>query len=224
MRSPTCIVPMKPLTGAKSRLRKFLDDDSREALSLLMLAHVLSAVGDSGHAAETTVIGGDAVVRAVAEERGALWAPDPGGGLNVALRAAGDEAFGAGAPAVLVLPSDLALLAIEDLDLLVESSRGLSSVVLARAPRDSGTNAILAPRGMLLGPSFGPGSFDRHMGDLRRAGLPVEVVDTPGLAFDVDTEADVHRYFAERPDTPRALEGWRARLAAEARVTPDAER
>ena len=224
MRSPTCIVPMKPLTGAKSRLRKFLDDDSREALSLLMLAHVLSAVGDSGHAAETTVIGGDAVVRAVAGERGAFVGARSRRRSQRGATGCGRRSVWRWRPRCAGASSDLALLAIEDLDLLVESSRGLSSVVLARASRDSGTNAILAPRGMLLGPSFGPGSFDRHMGDLRRAGLPVEVVDTPGLAFDVDTEADVHRYFAERPDTPRALEGWRARLAAEARVTPDAER
>ena len=153
------IVPMKPAYEGKSRLSGVLDSEGRAALCLLLLQHVLRAIVRAATPLETWVVGGGEWVWSVASQESARWQADPGGGLNEAVRCAADSAFEARAPAVLVLPGDLGLLGPEDVDDLVGLSYGLRRVVLARAVADGGTNAILAPRGMLVGPCFGPGSF-----------------------------------------------------------------
>ena len=39
--------------------------------------------------------------------------------------------------------------------------------------------------------SYGPGSFERHVAEARRLGLPIRVVDDPTLAIDIDEPADL---------------------------------
>ena len=50
------LVPMKGIAGAKSRLSPILDQLSREALCLALLAHVLESLAASGVCASTTVV------------------------------------------------------------------------------------------------------------------------------------------------------------------------
>ncbi len=209
------LVPMKPAYEGKSRLASVLDEDGRAALSLHLLQHVLS-VASRVAGAETWVIGGDAWVQHVATLESATWQQDTGGGLNEALRPAIRTAFEAGAPAILVLPGDLGLLAPGDVEDLVRLSDGFRKAVLARAAADGGTNALLVPRGLAFGPSFGPGSFQRHMDEAQRARVPVEVSQAPGLAFDLDTPEDLAAYRTARPELESALAYWREKLRSQA--------
>ncbi|MFH1140176.1 MAG: 2-phospho-L-lactate guanylyltransferase [Chloroflexota bacterium] len=209
------LVPMKPAYEGKSRLAGVLDAEGRAALSLHLLQHVLS-VASRVAGAETWVIGGDAWVRHVATLESAIWQPDPGGGLNDALRHAIRTAFEAGAPAILVLPGDLGLLAPGDVENLIILSDGFRKAVVARAAADGGTNALLVPLGLTLGPSFGPGSFQRHMEEAQRAKVPVEVSHTPGLAFDLDTPEDLAAYRAVQLELEPALDSWRKKLRSQA--------
>ena len=217
MTSPTpfrIIVPMKPAYEGKSRLADVLDADGRAALSLHLLQHVLS-VASHVAGAETWVIGGDAWVQQVATLESAIWQQDPGGGLNDALGHAMRMAFAAGAPAILVLPGDLGLLTLGDLEELVSLSGGFRKTVLARAAADGGTNALLVPRGLLVGPSFGPDSFQRHFDEAQRADVPVEISQAPGFAFDLDTPQDLAAYLAARPELESALASWREKLRSQ---------
>lgn len=210
------IVPMKPAYEGKSRLAGVLDCEGRAALCLLLLQHVLRAVARAAAPLESWVVGGDEWVRCVASQESAWWQADPGGGLNEAVRHAASRAFEDGAPAILVLPGDLGLLKAEDVDHLVALSCGLRRAVLARAVADGGTNAILSPRGMLIGPSFGPGSFTRHLEAARSANIPIEVALAPGLGFDLDTPHDLSVYRKKRPGLDQALMSWRERLRSRA--------
>jgi 2-phospho-L-lactate guanylyltransferase (CobY/MobA/RfbA family) len=45
-----------------------------------------------------------------------------------------------------------------------------------------------------MGFRFGSGSFVAHQGAARAAGIEPVVVDRPGLAFDLDTPADLARW------------------------------
>ncbi|MBI4199937.1 MAG: 2-phospho-L-lactate guanylyltransferase [Chloroflexi bacterium] len=212
------IVPMKPAYEGKSRLAGVLDAEGRAALSLHLLQHVLS-VASRVAGVETWVIGGDAWVQHVAALESVAWRQDPGGGLNDALRYAIRMAFEAGAPAILVLPGDLGLLTPQDVKDLVALSDGFRKAVLARAQADGGTNALLVPRGLMVGPSFGPDSFHRHMDEAQTANVPVEVSRSPGLAFDLDTPDDLAAYRAARPALESELASWREKLRSQA---PDA--
>ena len=210
------IVPMKPIHEGKSRLASVLDSEGRAALCLLLLQHVLSVVSRAATPLETWVIGGDEWVRSIASQESALWQADPGGGLNEVVRKAAISAFDEGVPAIIVLPGDLGFLGAKDVDNLVTLSDGLRRAVLARAVTDGGTNAILAPRGLLVGPYFGPGSFTHHLDAARNANISVEVSLTPGLSFDLDTPADLSMYQANRPDFDGVLASWRERLRSQA--------
>ncbi len=212
------IVPMKPAYGGKSRLSGVLDPDSRAALCLLLLQHMLRAVAGASNSLEAWVVGGDEWVRRVAEQESAGWQEDPGEGLNGAIRHAADNAFKNGASAILVLPGDLGLLEAGDVDHMVMLSHGLGRTVIAKAVSDGGTNAILAPRGMLIGPCFGPDSFTRHMEAARSGNVPVEVATTHGLGFDLDTPRDLAAYREQRPGLDQALQSWREMLRSGASV------
>ena len=55
----------------------------------------------------------------------------------------------------------------------------------------TGTNAlVLAPPGAIR-PAFGEGSCVRHVAAAREAGVPYAVEETPSLALDLDTPADI---------------------------------
>ena len=97
-------------------------------------------------------------------------------------------------------------------------SRGLRHAVLARAIEDGGTNAILAPRGLMVGPRFGANSFAQHLKAARSANVPVEISQAPGLGFDLDTSHDLSVYRQERPDLDQALESWRQKLRTQTPV------
>ena len=212
------IVPMKPAYEGKSRLAEVLDPEGRAALSLLLLQHVLRAVALAATPQETRVVGGDEWVRSVASKESARWQEDPGGGLNEAVRHGANKAFQDGAPAILVLPGDLGLLEPHEVDALLALSDGLRRVVLARAVTDGGTNAIMAPRGQLVGPCFGPESFARHLEEARKASIPVEVAQASGLGFDLDTPEDLLVYRQEWPGLDQALTSWREKLRSWASV------
>ena len=158
------------------------------------------------------MVGGDEWVRAVASKESARWQGDPGGGLNEAVRHGASKAFQDGAPAILVLPGDLGLLEPHEVDALLPLSDGLRCVVLARAVTDGGTNAIMAPRGQMVGPCFGPESFARHVEEARKASIPVEVARASGLGFDLDTPRDLSVYREARPGLSEALASWRQKL------------
>lgn len=206
------IVPMKPVYEGKSRLAGVLEDEARAALCLHLLQHVLSVIKGAKTPLETLVVGGDEWVQEVAFQESAFWEADPGKGLNEAIVHAASRAFSEDAPAILVLPGDLGFLRAEDVDNLVTLSRGLERVVLARAAADGGTNALLAPSGMMIRPSFGSDSFKSHLEAARKAGVPVEVSSASGLSFDLDSPADLLLYRSKLPDFEQTLASWRRRL------------
>ena len=55
----------------------------------------------------------------------------------------------------------------------------------------TGTNALLLAPPDVIAPSFGPGSFDRHVAAARDAGVEYAVARISALMFDVDTPDDL---------------------------------
>lgn len=208
------LVPMKALAAGKSRLSGYVDADERHALSLALLEHVLTvaraaAVFDSIH-----VLGGDSLIQHVASAAQAQWDDDHGRDLNTALAAATRQAFSAGAAAALIMHGDLAFLTPADLQALVSQSSHCTRLVIAPAEPDGGTNALLVPHGMLVGPHFGPHSFAHHLAAFHAANLPFVELVRPGLALDLDTPADLDRYRASPLYDAPAIQRWRQRLPA----------
>ena len=184
------VVPMKPLAEAKTRLWDDLPPLERQAVVLLMLERVVAAAVSATAREACVVVGGDKVVREVAEACGARWVPETADGLNAALWAAMRGAYADGAEAALFLPGDLPLVVGDDVHALVDASNGYSATVCVRASSDGGTNALLQPAGTAFEPLLGERSFEKHCAAAAAAGAALVTPDLPRIAFDLDTRAD----------------------------------
>jgi 2-phospho-L-lactate guanylyltransferase len=194
------IVPVKPMRRAKSRLSSVLGAEERLALSREMLNRVLEALAGVSGIERTLLVSRDTEAMALARHHGARTLSErsrsasrrgPPIDLNQALQQATRAAVGSGASAVLVVPADLPLVTVEDLQELVALSASPPVVVLAPDRRQAGTNALLASPAGLIEYAFGPSSFDRHRASALAAGARVLVCDRPGLALDLDLPEDL---------------------------------
>lgn len=203
------VVPQKALSAAKSRLEGALSAEARIALSLALLRHVCAALTAVADVEGVAVMTPDPAVAARAADWGIPAFVDPGPGLNAALARVVQTA--GRSCAVLVVAGDLALLRPADVAALLAAG-GRGRLVLAPSKEGTGTNAVLVPPGMLFHPAYGTASLAAHRGGARSLGYDVVEVRRPGLAFDVDTEADLRvlRYWDTfAAPTPDAVRGWR---------------
>lgn len=189
------VVPINRLAAAKSRLAPALSGAGRRALALWMVGRVLEAVRRSGAVDAIAVVSPDEDALAWARARGALALAQEHGGLNAGLALARDYALARGAGVLLVLLGDLPRLTPGEVARLVapaEQAEAAHTVVLAPDRDRQGTNGLLLRPPDLLPFAYGPGSFERHRAIARAFGVEPLVVASPGLAFDVDTPADLH--------------------------------
>ena len=203
----TVIVPMKPLAQAKTRLESRLSAPQRRTLTLDLLLHVLKTTTRAKISSvrgpsidETWVVGGDGEVRAATESEGAGWIDDGGQGLNGALTLGFRRAADSGR-AGLFLPADLPLLTVEDVHGMLETSGQLRNLTLSPAGNDGGTNGILLPPQLAQTFTFkmGHGSFKLHLEQAGFLGIPVAIYYSVGLAFDLDTPADLEACESRKP-------------------------
>lgn len=192
MSSPLAIwlvVPVKPLGEGKSRLAT-LSAEERAALSRRWLTRVLETARASACFAGQAVISRDPDVLALAAARGAIPIREVGDDLNAALEQARQQPWIATADALLVLPSDLPLITVDDLQALCALAAAGDGVVIAPS-HDGGTNALLLRPPQAIRYAFGEGSYARHCGLAAAAHLPCHTYRSETLAWDVDYPEDL---------------------------------
>lgn len=177
------VLPVKHAGDAKTRLVP-PPGASRIELAQAMAADTLRTVCRTLAPGWVVVVTSDAVARDLALGIGARVLPDPGAGLDAAVRA-GLSACHADGP-VAVLLGDLPALRPQDLALaLAAGARHTRAVV----PDHDGTGTVLlTSTGNALEPAFGVGSAARHARTATRLDL-----DLPRLRQDVDHAADLDR-------------------------------
>jgi 2-phospho-L-lactate guanylyltransferase len=186
------IVPVKPLRRGKSRLSGVLNEDERTVLNHCLLAHTLDVLAAVPEIEHTLVVSRDPAALALARDYGARTVQEHGlPQLNLALTRATIVAVNHAVWGVLVLPADLPLLTVEDVQALVACSRQPPVVVIAPDRHGRGTNALLVSPAGGIHYSFGKESFQRHCGLVSKAGMRLEVCDRPNLALDLDLPADL---------------------------------
>ncbi len=183
---------------AKSRCGARLGVAEREQLVAAMLGDMLEVVGGWGALGRMIVTTPTPELAILAEAAGAKLAGEPAAPLNAAF--AGALATCARvdpSQTVILLPGDMPLLSVGDLDaVLAESGPGR----LVIAPNNGGgTGAIALPAGLEFPFAFGPDSFARHCEAARGLGLDLHIARAPGLRFDLDEPGDFARVLAEAP-------------------------
>lgn len=179
------LVPVKAFAHAKVRLAPALGPADRETLAREMATRVVASAGGL----PVAVVCDDRDVAAWARSLGALVIWEPGRGLNGAVEEGVARLADAGADTVIVAAGDLPL--ATDLRLMT----GFPGVTIVPDRRHDGTNVITVPARAGFYFSYGPGSFSRHVDEARRIGLPVRVLRSPTLEWDVDLPADLAELF-----------------------------
>ncbi len=187
------IVPMKPLALAKQRLRPAIGDKERQQLARSMFLHVLTVIHNSGVADFTGVVSSDTNVLALAQLHGFECIADESQGYNVAIERASRWSQMRGAAGLLILPADLPLITVEDIQALLELAGDRPhAIVIAPDATETGTNALLLRPPDLIQPSFGPDSYNRHCALARDAGVEPIIYRSPSLAYDIDLPSDLN--------------------------------
>ena len=202
------IVPVKPFTRAKSRLASVLSQSERVELAEKLLRHTITTVQQVSEITGVLVISRDNKALAVAREAGAHTVQESGTPeLNHALMRATQVVQAWRGGAVLILPADLPLVTPEDLrDIVREGTEGRSVVIAPDRARD-GTNALLVRPAGLIGYSYGPGSFERHIALAHQAQARLHIVEAQRLMLDIDVPADLDLYRQYRDASyPEALD------------------
>lgn len=194
MTSLWAIVPVKPLEQGKSRLAAVLSAEARARLTQSLLTHLLVTIAATPGIDQTVVVTRDDDVATLARVHGVrVYGEENPLDLNVAVTGAFELARQRGATDVLVLPSDVPFVTVDDLrDLMVSNA----AVVVCPDRHESGTNGLLLRDVDAFVFKYGPHSFHRHRGEAARRRLSAEIVRAPGLLFDLDTVEDWELYQA----------------------------
>jgi len=190
------IVPVRSLSGAKSRLGEPLDPEERRDLVLALLQRTVKAALAARTLAGVVVVSKDPEVVANVLALGASVVLQESDGLNEGLREARTEIAGT-ASALVVLPADLPGISAAEIDRLADAAAeaaarepGRPVVALVPDQHGSGTNALLLAPPAALDFQFGEGSRFAHAAAAHEAGATyVELAGA--LAFDVDTPEDL---------------------------------
>ena len=216
------IVPVKPFSEGKSRLAGYLSPQTRRALNRNLLTRTLDAIRLGQIDAETVVVSRDNDALNLATRMGChglteeLSAPQsletgsqlfpsaPEIHLNAALAQAARYAMARGATKVLILPTDMPNLTAEDVRTM-SSPRGRGPQVSIAPSRDGGTNALMLQPVQAIPFAFGRDSFQRHQRLAAEAGIPVRVVESDSLVFDIDLPEDYEMVFGSQESAGRCV-------------------
>jgi 2-phospho-L-lactate/phosphoenolpyruvate guanylyltransferase len=187
--STIAILPVKSFGAAKQRLAPALGAGARQALAQAMFSDVLGslrhvsgldaiAVVTADEVAESAAVGERVRVLRDAEESGQSSA------ASIGIR----HAVAAGFERVLLVPADTPLLDPVEVAGLLERA---PDVAIVPDRHGTGTNALLLRPPDAIEPSFGPGSFARHVRAAETAGVEYSAEHVPSLLLDVDTAADL---------------------------------
>lgn len=186
------IVPHRGLAAAKTRLAPVLDDAEREALARRLLDQVLKVAHEA--CGDVVVISPSEALEPLVSSTGARLVVQRGLGLNDGLDQARREAIADGIGTLLVLHGDLPNLGADDVAALLDAVPLPSGVAIAPDRAGHGTNGLALRPPDAIPFKFGAGSFAAHRAEAEAAGVPLVEVHRPGLAFDLDTPADLARW------------------------------
>ena len=200
----TVLLPVKDFKDSKQRLVPALDATARARLAQAMLRDVLSVL--SRARAPQRV-----VVFTAAEEVMEMARPF---GFNIVFEGSVDghsaavnqmvEELSATSSRILSIAADLPRLAPSEIDFAFNAA---SEPITFIPSRDwTGTNGVLFIPPARIAMEYGQGSFRRHLSKARAAGIRSDVMDLPGIAFDIDTPDDLQAFLA---DPRKDSETWR---------------
>jgi 2-phospho-L-lactate/phosphoenolpyruvate guanylyltransferase len=195
------LIPVKNLSSAKQRLASILDQAARTQLAQAMLHDVVSALDAWKQRPPVAVVTSDPFAVKLAREYKFEVIPDPinpgeTGAIEMATRICEDR----GIEYSLVIPADIPLIEASELEEILRHAPSAGSVLVPAAD-GRGTNAAFRRPAGLFPLRFGNDSFKPHLAAAQATGKPCIVLQSPGIAVDVDNPADLKHLLALPGDT-----------------------
>ena len=190
------IIPVSKFKNAKTRLSPFLTEKEREELLKVMLKDVTDCLRK--YVDKIIIISADEDVLKYAESINLdTLMENENSNLNKALKQAMDYCKGK-AKKVIITPSDIPLIGKTNIEMLIESSKGLDFIIVPS--KGGGTNAIILKPGSIR-TKFGDFSYKEHVNIADRKKLNPQVHDSFFMALDVNTTEDLGEIMVDGENT-----------------------
>jgi 2-phospho-L-lactate/phosphoenolpyruvate guanylyltransferase len=203
------LVPVKNLVDAKQRLSSILSPQERFALARAMCEDVLQALSRWHSRPPVAVVTSDSFARDLAARFNFEVVADDNSGETSAVNMATALCRERGEESTLVVPADIPLIDVAELQQIVDSAPPGGTVLVPDAA-GRGTNAAWRSPGDLFPLHFGNDSFLPHLAAAKATGLPCAVLELPGIALDVDRPEDLRELAAASGDrgSQRLVRSW----------------
>jgi 2-phospho-L-lactate/phosphoenolpyruvate guanylyltransferase len=200
----TVLLPVKTFADAKQRLVPALDAATRAGLARAMCLDVLNVLSRA-HVPDRVVVftAADEVVQMARPLGFDVVLEKSVEGHSAAVNHMISELVSSSAR-ILSIATDLPRLVPSEIDFALDAA---SEPVTLIPSRDwTGTNGVVFISPARIAMEYGEGSFRRHLSKATAAGHRADVMNLPGIAFDVDTPDDLELFM----DDPRKdSETWR---------------
>ena len=197
---------MKPFEYGKSRLASLISDEERYRLNRALLTQTLSVISKCNFNQHVIVIskGQEALTIAQANNFECLQEYPPFG-LNRSLRKVVKALNLKQASSITVIPADLPLLGVEELNFLFELRNTKEGMIIVPDRHHVGTN-ILSLKPMNAIPfKYGRASFSKHVQLAKMAEIACYIHDSSFLGLDLDTKQDLQVLMQLCPDIQLAV-------------------
>jgi 2-phospho-L-lactate guanylyltransferase len=204
------LIPVKDLSNAKARLSPLLNADQRATLAQSMIEDVLYTLHSWPARPEIAVVSSDPFTTYTARSLKFRVIEDrENRGETEAIEMATQVCAKEGVRETLVIPGDIPLMRVWELERIMEMAPAEGSVMVP-AYDGRGTNAILRRPAALFPLRFGNDSFQPHLQSAQGTGLDCIVLDLPGISLDVDTPEDLKQLLATPTEsrTQKLLRHW----------------
>lgn len=206
------LVPVKDLAKAKQRLSGILTQSSRTELAQAMLQDVLESLSEFG-GDEVILVTSDPFAMELAWSHGfEIVRDDSNQSETEAIAMATHVCERRGIQSTLVIPSDIPLVAVAEIEAIYANAPQTGSV-LVPAHDGRGTNAVLRRPAALFPLRFGNDSFLPHLAAAKATDQPCVVLSLAGIGLDIDTPEDLQALVLARG-------GKRSQLLARRFLTP----
>ena len=198
------VVPAKRFAHTKRRLMPLLSSDERRKLAGAMLADVLSTIMRAPCLAGAIVVTSEPTTGVMARAAGArVMSDDENTGMNAAVAQGARRLVEMGQSGMLVIPADVPLITVADVDAIVLAHRSALSVTLVPASKDGGTNALACSPPLAVPCRFGEDSLRAHQEAARAAGITANLVRLERVGLDIDRPDDLAELL-RRPSPTRS--------------------
>jgi 2-phospho-L-lactate guanylyltransferase len=217
------LVPIKKLADAKQRLSGVLNPEDRFALARAMCEDVLQTLADWQSRPPVAVVTRDPFARDLAARFNFEVIADDNSGETSAIEMATAICKAQGAASTLVVPADIPLIEVAELQKVVDAAPAQGAVLVPDAA-GRGTNAAFRSPCDLFPLRFGNDSFLPHLAAAKATGLPCVMLNLPSIARDVDRPEDLREIAAASGNrqSQRLVRSWKLDgfLAVQSSVLP----